>query len=184
MAGAIADCLQRALTLEGTLVFVGGEGGGRWFGGVDRQLRAFLLSMFVRQRLRSFVSGERKEDLQLLKELIEAGLVKPIIDKAYSLDEVPQAIRYLEEGRVRGKVVIAALLCLADLHLIYGPEAWIIGHDERQPEDGLVPGNACIRKRGNECGPVVVAGAGRASPPRCADRPQQPASVSSRRLAA
>jgi NADPH:quinone reductase-like Zn-dependent oxidoreductase len=99
--------LRRALTRRGTLVIVGGEGGGRWLGGFDRQiLRAPLLSALVRQRLRPLVSKERRADLLVLKELIEAGKVTPVIDRTYPLSEVPQAIRYLEEGHARGKVVI------------------------------------------------------------------------------
>jgi len=98
--------LRRALAPRGSLVIVGGEGGGRWVGGVDRQLRALLLSPFVRHRLRPLMSTERLEDLQFLKELIEAGKVTPVIDRTYSLSEVPAAIRYLAEGHARGKVVI------------------------------------------------------------------------------
>ncbi len=98
--------LRRALTPLGTLVIIGGEGGGRWFG-VGRQLRAFMLSPFVRQNLCSLFSIERsKEDLQFLRELIEAGKVMPVIDRTYPLHKVPEAIRYLEEGQARGKVVI------------------------------------------------------------------------------
>jgi NADPH:quinone reductase-like Zn-dependent oxidoreductase len=99
--------LRRALTRRGTLVIVGGEGGGRWLGGFDRQiLRAPLLSALVRQRLRPLVSKERRADLLVLKELIEAGKVTPVIDRTYPLREAPEAIRYLEEGHARGKVVI------------------------------------------------------------------------------
>jgi NADPH:quinone reductase-like Zn-dependent oxidoreductase len=99
--------LRRALTRRGTLVIVGGEGGGRWLGGFDRQiLRAPLLSGLVRQRLRPLVAKERRADLLVLKELIEAGKVTPVIDRTYPLSEVPQAIRYLEQGHARGKVVI------------------------------------------------------------------------------
>jgi NADPH:quinone reductase-like Zn-dependent oxidoreductase len=99
--------LRRALTRRGRLVIVGGEGGGRWLGGFDRQiLRAPLLSALVRQRLRPLVSKERRADLLVLKELIEAGKVTPVIDRTYPLGEVPEAIRYLEEGHARGKVVI------------------------------------------------------------------------------
>jgi NADPH:quinone reductase-like Zn-dependent oxidoreductase len=99
--------LRRALSRRGTLVIVGGEGGGRWLGGFDRQiLRAPLLSALVRQRLRPLVSKERRADLLVLKELIEAGKVTPVIDRTYPLSEVPQAIRYLEQGHARGKVVI------------------------------------------------------------------------------
>ena len=98
--------LRRALTRGGHLVIVGGEGGGRWLGGTDRQLRALALSPFVGQKLGTFVSSENHEDMSVLKELIEAGKVTPVIDRSYPLGDVPEAIRYLEEGRARGKVVI------------------------------------------------------------------------------
>jgi NADPH:quinone reductase-like Zn-dependent oxidoreductase len=98
--------LRRALAPEGTLVIVGGEGGGRWLGGNDRQLRAQMLSPFVRQKLGTFISKERKEDLEELRELLEAGKVMPVVDRTFPLSEVPDAIRYLREGRARGKVVI------------------------------------------------------------------------------
>jgi NADPH:quinone reductase-like Zn-dependent oxidoreductase len=100
--------LRRALAPRGTLVIVGGEGGGRWLGGFDRLiLRAPILSLLVRQRLRPLVSKERREDLVVLKELIEAGKVTPVIDRTYPLGEAPEAIRYLEAGHARGKIVIA-----------------------------------------------------------------------------
>jgi NADPH:quinone reductase-like Zn-dependent oxidoreductase len=97
--------LRRALASRGTLVITGGEGGGRWFGGTDRQLRALVLSPFVGQKLGTFVSSENHEDMIALKDLIEAGKVAPVIDRTYPLSEVPEAIRYLEEGHARGKVV-------------------------------------------------------------------------------
>lgn len=98
--------LRRALSPRGTLVIVGGEGGDRWIGGTDRQLRALVLSAFVRHNLRTFIAMASKEDLLFLKELIEAGKVTPVIDRTYSLSEVPEAIRYLEKRHARGKVVI------------------------------------------------------------------------------
>jgi NADPH:quinone reductase-like Zn-dependent oxidoreductase len=99
--------LRHALDSRGTLVIVGGEGGGRWLGGTDRQLRALVLSPFVGQKLGTFVNKENYEDLIVLGELIESGKVTPVIDKTYPLAEVPEAIRYLEEGHARGKVVIS-----------------------------------------------------------------------------
>jgi NADPH:quinone reductase-like Zn-dependent oxidoreductase len=60
----------------------------------------------VGQRLSSFLAKSTREDLQVLKELIEAGKVSPVIDRTYPLNEVPEAIRYLEEGHARGKVVV------------------------------------------------------------------------------
>jgi NADPH:quinone reductase-like Zn-dependent oxidoreductase len=98
--------LRRALTPKGTLVIIGGEGGGRWLGGFDRSFRAGMLSPFVRQKLRMLISTERQEDLQFLSELMEARKVTPVIDRTYPLAEIPNAIRYLHESRARGKVVI------------------------------------------------------------------------------
>lgn len=99
--------LRRALTPKGVLVVVGGDGGGRWTGGFFRgMLGGPLLSLFVGQKLRGLVSKENGEDLQALKELIEAGTVTPVIDRTYPLIEAPDAIRYLEEGHPRGKVVV------------------------------------------------------------------------------
>jgi len=98
--------LRRALAPEGTLVIVGGEGGGRWLGGIDRQLRAHVLSPFVRQKLGTWISTERKEDLEELHELLEAGTVRPVVDRTFPLSGVPEAIQYLRDGRARGKVVI------------------------------------------------------------------------------
>ena len=98
--------LRRALTPRGALVLVGGEGGGRWTGGFDRQLRAMLLSPFVRQTLRSLISTERQEDLLVLTELIEAGTVTPVINHAYPLAEAQKALGDADEGHGRGKTVI------------------------------------------------------------------------------
>ena len=99
--------LRRALAQRGTLVIVGGEGGGRWLGGFDRQiLRAPILSPVVSQTLRPLTSKVRHEDLVILSQLIEAGKVTPVIDRTYPLSEAPQAIRHLEQGHARGKVVL------------------------------------------------------------------------------
>jgi NADPH:quinone reductase-like Zn-dependent oxidoreductase len=99
--------LRRALTPKGTLVIVGGDGGGRWTGGFFRGVfRAPLLSMFIGQRLRGLMSKENGEDLERLRELIESGNVSPVIDRTYPLIEASDAIRYLERGHPRGKVVI------------------------------------------------------------------------------
>jgi NADPH:quinone reductase-like Zn-dependent oxidoreductase len=99
--------LRRAMTPHATLVLVGGEhGGGRVFGGFDRQFRAPLVSMFVKQRLRGLIAKERAEDLQTLTGLIESGVITPVIDRTYALAEAPDAIRYLAEGHAAGKVVI------------------------------------------------------------------------------
>jgi NADPH:quinone reductase-like Zn-dependent oxidoreductase len=106
MAGnrSLAD-LRRALTPKGTLVLVGGSGG-RWFMGTGRTLRAVLVSPFVGQRLRSFLSKPRGADLVVLQELLEAGKLTPVIDRTFPLSETPEAIRYVGERSTQGKTVI------------------------------------------------------------------------------
>lgn len=104
--GSSVSHLRRALKPAGTLVIVGDEGGGRWFG-MGRQLRAVALSPFVGQRLRMFIAKVNRRDLELLVQLVESGKVTPIVDRAYPLPQVPEAIRDLEAGRARGKLVIA-----------------------------------------------------------------------------
>jgi NADPH:quinone reductase-like Zn-dependent oxidoreductase len=99
--------LRRALTRDGTLVIVGGEDGGRWTGGIHRQLGAMVLSLFVRQRLGTFVAKPNRADLETLRALIETGAVTPAIDRVIALDAVPDAIRDLTAGHVRGKIVVA-----------------------------------------------------------------------------
>lgn len=98
--------LRRALHPKGTLVLVGSETHGRWFGGFDRSIRAMLLSRFVSQQLVAFTSSENADDLIALTELIESGKVTPVVDRSYPLSEAPKAIRYLEEGHANGKVTI------------------------------------------------------------------------------
>jgi len=99
--------LRRALTPRGTLVIVGGEDGGKWLG-IRRQLRAAALSPFVGQKLGFFIAKQQSSDLEELSRLLEAGAIRPVVDRTFPLDEVPDAIRYLRDGRARGKVVIAA----------------------------------------------------------------------------
>jgi NADPH:quinone reductase-like Zn-dependent oxidoreductase len=96
---------RRVLTPHGTLVVVGGPGG-RWLSPADRLVKAAVLSKFVSQRLVPFLAHITREDLLVLKELVETGKVTPVIDRTYPLREVPEAIRYLETMRARGKVVI------------------------------------------------------------------------------
>jgi NADPH:quinone reductase-like Zn-dependent oxidoreductase len=98
--------LRRALTARGRLVIVGGETAGRWLGGSDRQVRALVLSPFIRQQLGTFVASENAEDVIVLRELIEASRLAPAIDRTYPLGEAPAAIRRMLDGHVQGKVVI------------------------------------------------------------------------------
>jgi NADPH:quinone reductase-like Zn-dependent oxidoreductase len=98
--------LRGALTARGTLVIIGGETGGRLLGGSQRALMAMGISPFVGQKLGSFVAAVKAEDLASLTELIESGRVTPTIDRTYPLSGVAEAIRYLQDGQARGKVVI------------------------------------------------------------------------------
>jgi NADPH:quinone reductase-like Zn-dependent oxidoreductase len=98
--------LRRALIARGTLVIVGSEVRGRWMGGFDRSLRAVALSRLVGQRLRMLSSTPRQDDLQTLRELIEAGKVTPAVDRTFPLPETPEAIRHLLRGHGPGKIVI------------------------------------------------------------------------------
>jgi NADPH:quinone reductase-like Zn-dependent oxidoreductase len=98
--------LRRALTPAGTLVIVGGETDGKWLGGLDRQLKATLLSVFVHQKLGTFLSSENAADLAALGQLLEAGTITPAIDYACPLHDTAAAVGHLVDGRTRGKVVI------------------------------------------------------------------------------
>lgn len=97
--------LRGALTPTGTLVIVGGSGG-KFLMGFDRTIRAGLLSPFVKQTLRPFISKPNQEDLAALRELIEEGKVTPVIDHTYPLAETVGALQYLAERHTSGKTVI------------------------------------------------------------------------------
>jgi NADPH:quinone reductase-like Zn-dependent oxidoreductase len=98
--------LRRALAADGVLVIVGGEGGGRWLGGFQRQLGAPFRSIARKQKLIGLMYRETQDLLLALSELVEAGKVAPVIDRTYPLDQAADAIRYLELGHVAGKVVL------------------------------------------------------------------------------
>ncbi len=99
--------LRRALTPKGTLVVVGGDGGGRWTGGFFRgMLRGPLVSLFVGQRLSALNSKVNHEDLQAVTDLVEAGKVTPVVDRTFDLVEAADAVRYLAEGHPAGKIVV------------------------------------------------------------------------------
>ncbi|MET3173047.1 UNVERIFIED_ORG: NADPH:quinone reductase-like Zn-dependent oxidoreductase [Arthrobacter sp. UYCu721] len=99
--------LRRALAPRGTVVIVGGEGGGKLTGGFERSLGAPFVSLFSGQKFKGLVSTENYRDLEALTALIEAGSVKPAVDKVYALAEAPAAVEYMHEGRARGKVVVS-----------------------------------------------------------------------------
>jgi NADPH:quinone reductase-like Zn-dependent oxidoreductase len=99
------SAFRRVMSPNGTYLAVGAPDG-RWIGPLTPLLKPLLLSPFVSQNLVPFIASITREDLVVLKDLIEAGKVTPVIDRCYTLAEVPEAIRYLEEGHARGKVVI------------------------------------------------------------------------------
>ena len=103
--GSVSD-FRRALPPKGTLILNSGQSQGHWIGPLGRVIKARALSPFVSQRMVAFTVEPNKEDLEVLKQLIEAGTVTPVIGGTYSLSDVPEALRYLEEGRTRGKTVI------------------------------------------------------------------------------
>jgi NADPH:quinone reductase-like Zn-dependent oxidoreductase len=99
--------LRPALTPKGTLVVVGGDGGGRWTGGFFRgMLRGPIVSIFIGQSLGGINAKVTKEDLQALSELIEAGSLTPVVDRTFDLVEAADAVRYLAEGHAAGKIVV------------------------------------------------------------------------------
>ena len=103
---SLSDC-RRVLAPEGILVIVGAPGNGRRILPiVARLLAAKVMSRFGTQKLLPFLAKNSNEDLLLLKDLIESGKVRPVIDRTYPLRETAAAMRYLEEGHARGKVVI------------------------------------------------------------------------------
>jgi NADPH:quinone reductase-like Zn-dependent oxidoreductase len=103
--GRAVSHLRRALTPTGTLVILGGEGGGHWLG-MGRQLWSKMVGLVSRQKFRAPLGLVNQKDLGILKELLEAGTVTPIIDRSYPLREVSMAVRALAEGHSRGKSVI------------------------------------------------------------------------------
>ena len=107
---SLADC-RRVLNPKGTYVLIGhelfGHSGGRWVGrSLSRFFKMLVLSPFVSQQMGQRGSTETEDPLVVLKGFIEAGKITPVIDRTYPLSEVPEAIRYLEEGHAQGKVVI------------------------------------------------------------------------------
>ena len=98
--------LRRVLAPRGALVVVGSETGGRWLGGLQRSMAAAALSPFVRQRLVMLVARERAEDLAELVALVDAGRVRPSVERVFPLAETAAAVEHVATGRARGKVVV------------------------------------------------------------------------------
>jgi NADPH:quinone reductase-like Zn-dependent oxidoreductase len=99
--------LRKALAADGTVVIVGGEGGGKVLQGFGRQLRAMLAGGRGKQKLIGLMSGEKADDLSALAALAEAGAIRSAVDRTFPLAETADAVRYLRSGAVRGKVVVS-----------------------------------------------------------------------------
>jgi NADPH:quinone reductase-like Zn-dependent oxidoreductase len=97
---------RRVLNPHGSLVIVGSLDKGRWLGPLTGSIDVWLYAPFVSQKLIFMFADLNPEDLDVLRDLMQAGKITPVIDRRYALSEVPEAIRYLEQGHARGKVVI------------------------------------------------------------------------------
>jgi NADPH:quinone reductase-like Zn-dependent oxidoreductase len=98
---------RRVLKHKATLILVGGPKANRWIGPLGHVARVRLASLGASQKVVFFVAKFNREDFVVLQELLEAGKVTPVIDRRYALSELPEALRYLGKGHVRGKVVIS-----------------------------------------------------------------------------
>jgi NADPH:quinone reductase-like Zn-dependent oxidoreductase len=96
---------RRVMSAEGRLVIVGGPSG-NWFGPLKRPLAAMLLGPFVDQQLILLLAQLKQDDLEEVAALVSDGAVQPVIDRRFSFEDIPAAIRYSEEGRARGKILI------------------------------------------------------------------------------
>ena len=97
---------RRVLNPQGSLVIVGSLDKGHWLGPLTSTINAWLYSPFVSQKLIFVFAELNPEDLDVLRGMMQTGKITPVIDKRYALREVPEAIRYLEQGHARGKIVI------------------------------------------------------------------------------
>src|SRR5881392_877040 len=105
---SLSEC-RRVLNPNGKYVLIGGGGVNEqgFLGGLGKALNAVVYSRFVKQKMGMMMAQPSTQDLTLLAEMVQSGKLKTVIDRTYkSLSEVPDAIRYLEEGHARGKVVI------------------------------------------------------------------------------
>lgn len=105
---SLGDC-RRALTAKGKYIMIGGGGPeeGQVIGPFARVIKIMLIKPFVSQEMRMMISDLNRDDMNYLRDLMAAGKVRPVIDRTYKLSEIPQAVRYVEEGHARGKVAIA-----------------------------------------------------------------------------
>jgi NADPH:quinone reductase-like Zn-dependent oxidoreductase len=100
----LLEC-RRALKPDGRYIMIGGPKG-RWVAPMDTIVRAFLLKPFIKQEMSFMMSEVKRDDLLVLRDLMQSGKVTPVIDKSYPLNQTSEAVAYVETGRARGKVVI------------------------------------------------------------------------------
>jgi NADPH:quinone reductase-like Zn-dependent oxidoreductase len=100
---------RRVLKPEGICVMIGGGGPneGNWVGPMSRPIKAMLMSPFISQKMGMMMAQGNKDDLNAIADLMQSGKVKPVVDRTYPLSEIREAIRYLETGRARGKVIVS-----------------------------------------------------------------------------
>jgi NADPH:quinone reductase-like Zn-dependent oxidoreductase len=105
---SLSEC-RRVLTPNGIYVLIGGGGANEQglLGGLAKALKAALLAKFVSQKMGMMMAEPSNKDLAILAEMMESGKLKPVIDRTYKLDQLPDAIRYVEQGHARGKVIVA-----------------------------------------------------------------------------
>ena len=104
---SLSEC-RKVLTPDGTYVMIGGGGASEqgFLGAMGNVLKAGLYSRFVKQKMGFMMAQPSTSDLTLLAGMVESGKLKTVIDRTYKLDQVPEAVRYVEEGHARGKVII------------------------------------------------------------------------------
>jgi NADPH:quinone reductase and related Zn-dependent oxidoreductases len=104
---SLSEC-RRILTANGKYVMIGGGGpnDNRWIGPFGRVIHTLILSPFINQKMGMMMADANHNDLTILADMMQSGKLKPVIDRTYKLEQVPDAIRYVEEGHARGKVVI------------------------------------------------------------------------------
>jgi len=104
---SLSEC-RRILTPKGKYIMIGGGGPneGRWIAPFGRVIHTLLLSPFISQQMGMMLAELNKKDLTVLADMMQAGTVKPVIDRTYPLSQIADAIRYLEQGHARGKVIV------------------------------------------------------------------------------
>jgi NADPH:quinone reductase-like Zn-dependent oxidoreductase len=104
---SLSECRQ-VLSPNGKYVLIGGGSANEqgFLGGLGKALWAMFFSKFVNQQMGMMMADANQKDLTVLADMMQTGKLKPVIDRTYKLEQVPDAVRYVEQGHARGKVVI------------------------------------------------------------------------------